>query len=279
MSANLARAVNTHRFPPVFVRHPRLLAVVHLVMRLTTLRVWYVRRAFRQVLPSLPPSFRWVDAGCGHGDYILPAARRYRGAYFIGIDRIADNVEVSEGYARARGLDNVTFVQDDVMTYAYEPPADGISCIGVMQLVDDDAALLRRFYGGLKPGGVLLLYESILNRRILPFFETTLRRYFKPYDVVQNQRHVYTPEEVLDRLRAAGFSVASVRYSFGFAGRLYHELYTLAMYVVLSAHPVWYVLLVPLFALAMPFFWLLMAVDYAGRRSSGNGMVIVARRS
>lgn len=278
MSTRLAGAVNEHRFPPVFFRYPRLLGLVHWLMRLTTLRVWYVRRAFREVLATLPSTFYWVDAGCGHGDYILPAAARHPNARFLGIDKIEDNVAVSRAYARVRGLDNTAFEQARAEEYSYSPPADAISCIGVMQLVEDDLELLRRFHAGLKPTGTLLLYEAVHNRRVLPFFEDVLHRYFEPYDVVQHQRHFYTPDEVIGKLREAGFDVERIRHSYGTAGRLYFELYTLAMYVLLSAHWLWYPLLLPLFLACMPLFWLLMGVDYLGTRRSGNGIVLVARK-
>lgn len=279
MATNLMKAATAHQFPPVFLRYPRLLGLVHLLMRLTTLRVWYVRRAFRELMRELPQPFTLLDAGCGHGDYILPAARRYRQSTFIGVDKIEDNVAVSKAYARARGIDNVTFVQARAEAYQHSTPVDAVTCIGVMQLVEDDRALLQRFYGDLKPDGVLLLYEPIYNHRILPFYERLLERYFEPYHLVQQRRHVYTPDELFALLKAAGFDVASVRYSFGTAGKLYYEGYNLAMHTLLSAHWLAYPLLVPLMLCLMPLFWLLMGLDYVGRRRSGNGVIVVAKKA
>ena len=278
MPSNLAEAATSHHFPPVFFRFPRLLALVHLLMRLTTLRVWYVRRAFRRVLGRQPRPFTLVDAGCGHGDYLLPAARRYPDSRFVGVDKIEDNVRISSAYARARGIANAVFVCDHVERFDYAG-ADVVACIGVMELVEDDGALLRRFREGMQPDGVLMLYQPVLGRRLLPFYESALARLSVPYHVVQQRQHVYTPAEVERKLSESGFSVASVTYSFGPVGRLYYETYNLLMYALLSAHWILYPVLVPLFVACMPLFWLLMGIDYAGRRSSGNGMMIVARPS
>lgn len=277
MGNHLLGAVTEHRFPPVFFRHPRLLGLVHLLMRATTLRVWYVRRAFRELLGGLQQPFTVVDAGCGCGDYLLPAARRYPACRFVGVDRAEDNVGVARAYARARGIGNAAFVHDRVETYAFPAPVDAIACVVVLYLVGDDRALLGRFFDALRPGGRLLLYESVYNRRVLPFYDAWLAR-FEPYDVVQQRRRVYTPEAVRQKLEDAGFEVESARYAYGTAGRLYHEVYNLSMHVLLGAHWVLYPVLVPLFAALMPLFWLLMVLDFAGRRTSGNGMLVVARR-
>lgn len=278
MSARLAQAVNTHRFPPLFRRYPRLLAGLHVLMWVTTLRVWYVRRTLRRIFRAMPPRFTMLDVGFGAGDYLLPAAVRFPQATIIGVDKIEDNVEVCEGYVRAKGLRNVTLACDHVERFAPGVPLDLVACIGVLQLVEDDRGLLRHFFEGMNPGGTLVLYESIYHRRILPFYEPILNRYFEPYHVTQDRRHDYTPGEVRRKLEDAGFRVASVEYSFGPAGKLYYELYSLFMYVLLSAHWLWYPVLVPLFLLFAPFLVLLMGIDYMTPKASGNGMVVVARK-
>lgn len=278
MSVNLAEAAATHRFPPLFFRFPRLLGLVHLLMRLTTLRVWYVRRAFRRVLGAQAGPFTLLDAGCGHGDYVFACAPRFRGGRFLGVDKIRDNIDVCRAYAAARGLDNVAFVEGHIETYAPAAPVDVLACIGVMQLVDDDRGLLDRFHRNLKPGGRLVLYESVHGRRLLPFFERVLSRYFVPYHEVQGRQHVYTPDEIRGKLDAAGFVVEETTSTFGWAGKLYYELYTLLMQTILGAHWIFYPILVPLFVAFLPLFWLLMAVDMLGRRTDGNGLVVVARK-
>jgi SAM-dependent methyltransferase len=277
MSPDLATAATTHDFPPAFARFPRLLRLVHLLMAATTLRVWYVRRAVRRLLRNRRVPFVLLDAGCGHGDYLLPAAARHPSSHFVGVDKIESNVAVCSAYARARGLRNTSFVAADVARFSPDGPVDVVLCIGVMQLVPDDTALLNRFHGSLRPGGQLLLYEPVFDHRISTALQRRFPAYFGAYDEAQNRQHRYTPADLVALVEGAGFETMDVEFTYGTAGKIYYELYTPLLFALLSARPRGYLVLIPAFALAMPLFWLLMAIDFVLPKTSGNGMLILAR--
>jgi 2-polyprenyl-3-methyl-5-hydroxy-6-metoxy-1,4-benzoquinol methylase len=68
------------------------------------------------------------------------------------------------------------------------------------QAIIDDAEIIRRFYGSLKEGGILIIH--------LPAFEC-LRR---GHDIVVKSARRYTKKKVEDILRESGFSTHIITY-------------------------------------------------------------------
>ena len=59
-------------------------------------------------------SARVLELGCAQGDDLIALAAAFPGARFVGIDLGRKHVEAATAIARARGLENVQFIQGDV---------------------------------------------------------------------------------------------------------------------------------------------------------------------
>lgn len=137
---------------------------------------------------------RMLDAGCGTGR-MMEICRKY--GPVEGIDYSTDAV----AYARKRGLDNVTLgdlneVQLNANSY------DLITSLDVLYhaAIKDDSAILKKFYDGLKEGGIL-----IIN---LPAFEYLKRS----HDRVVHTKKRYRKKAFAMELKQAGFKILHSGY-------------------------------------------------------------------
>ncbi len=121
--------------------------------------------------PTIKPSSKLLDVGCGTGGRLQMLSRRCQ---TWGIDchpRAA-------GYCRQRGLANIT--QGDAASLPY---SDGmfthVTCCDVLQNLEDDRAGIREAFRVLKPGGLYYISEQAfpLLRSQHDISQEAIRRY------------------------------------------------------------------------------------------------------
>ncbi|MCB2197951.1 class I SAM-dependent methyltransferase [bacterium] len=279
--ATISTSINEHKHPAIYRRFPFLLRLQHWFMIATTLRTWYTLRELRTRFKALTPSFRYLDAGFGSGDMILPFLKRYPRAEFVGIDRAQDNADTCQRYADFIGAKNATFVCRNIEEADDEKPYDMIACITVLQYIKDDLKALRRFHDSLVPGGHLVLYSPINYRRYFDWYTRLRKNAFRSvdYDTLQGIQHHYSTEELKDKLEASGFELEKTIFSYGNAGRISYEMQSTVM-LSMQMLPNW---LAPIyFALGLilvyPITLIFMIADFLLHNKEGNGVLIVAKR-
>lgn len=103
-----------------------------------------------------------LDVGCGPGRHSLALASR--GHRVVGLDVSEAFVRIAAGSAERAGLSNVRFVRGDARGPALPPEIgeasfDAALCLcqggfGLMDLLDDDLAVMGTIARSLRPGGV-----------------------------------------------------------------------------------------------------------------------------
>ncbi len=91
----------------------------------------------KQLLPLLKgsqKSLRIVDPGCGIGSLLIPLARAYPQHKFIGIEW--DKLLYKICLFRSRNLQNITYFNQDMLTYDYHD-TDIIVCFLVPKIIPD----------------------------------------------------------------------------------------------------------------------------------------------
>jgi len=225
----------------------------------------------------MPPRSLVVDAGCGDGLHLFPTARRFPALRFLGVDKNAGNIAFCKRYAEKVESAQLRFLREKLENPVLENKAALLLCIGTLQYIPDDVKVLKNFARALTPEGRLLLYVPVNGRMVLPLY----RRFFKKmnhYEKRQHRQRVYSPQEVTGKLEMAGLVVLERQFTYGPAGILGHEIYSLLLLGMGNAgHWAWVfaLLMVP----ALPFILLLNGVDYFTQKKCGNGLLVVAEKT
>jgi SAM-dependent methyltransferase len=99
-----------------------------------------------------------VDVGCGFGDTAIQLAQRVGpSGSVLGIDCCNAFLEMARAEAEAAGVDNVTFVEGDAQSYAFEPVHDFCFARFGTQFFENPVVGLRNMRTSLRPGGVMTM--------------------------------------------------------------------------------------------------------------------------
>lgn len=133
----------------------------------------YKEFLFTRYLPAVPgllerleAGIRVADVGCGTGFCLNLLGQRFPRSAFVGFDLSAPALTRAREEARALGLGNVTFVQEDATRFPVDPPFELIMAFDAIHDQVDPAGVLRRIRQALAPGGVFLMLDVHASSRL-----------------------------------------------------------------------------------------------------------------
>lgn len=236
---------------------------------LTQLRKWYTMKAWKRMLMDEQPGFTAIDIGCGEGQYIVPFCNKYNKANFIALD----NRKSNDDFIKSFKIKNINSICLNIENETPNTKADLAICVGVMQYLSNDELALLNIYNSLKPNGQFLLYVPINGHYVTSFYPYIFKKY-EQYESRNSRKRVYIEPEILNKLTAAGFKINYKTYTFGYAGKLSHELTNSCSTLIFSA-PLYIKILASLALLILfPFIILLMFIDFYSKKSNGNGVLL-----
>jgi SAM-dependent methyltransferase len=224
-----------------------------------------LRIRLRRVLPVTEGSYQKIlDAGCGSGVFSFELAKQHPEAQVTGVELEPDLVDRANQMARRAGLTNCRFQQGDVTKLDFSGEFDLVVSVDNFEHVEDDVAAMRTLLQALRPGGRLVAHVPGYERRWI-----LLRRRVN-FDVPGHVRPGYQADQLVGKLREAGFQVTSHQYTYGAIETLTNNI----SYLITGAdqhRKLQYAAVFPL----------LLAVSYLGKFSRprwGAGVLAVARR-
>jgi 2-polyprenyl-3-methyl-5-hydroxy-6-metoxy-1,4-benzoquinol methylase len=109
---------------------------------------------------GIASGMRVLDIGCGMGDVTMLVAQLVGPQGKVAsIDLDQASIATAQKRASAIGLDNTTFHQADILTFANDETFDAIVGRLVLEFLPDPAATIRRLCGMLRPGGLMAFQE------------------------------------------------------------------------------------------------------------------------
>lgn len=118
---------------------------------------------------------RILDAGCGTGQRANGVAKMFPDALVTGVDMTSASLDAAREMARKNGIQNIKFVQCDLLKLDLGTQFDVIISSGVMHHLEDPAKGLRNLRAHLTDSGVAMIwlyhslgeYERFLGRELL----------------------------------------------------------------------------------------------------------------
>lgn len=137
------------------------------------------------IFPTLPvkPGDKVVDAGAGFGDTAIKLARLVGpSGSVLAVDCCDAFLEFGRKEARESGIDNITFLDEDVQTYPFEPVHDFCFSRFGTQFFENPVAGLRNMRKSLKPGGIMtmIVWRGIKDNPWLGSAKDTVLRFLPP---------------------------------------------------------------------------------------------------
>ncbi|HNW60096.1 MAG TPA: class I SAM-dependent methyltransferase [bacterium] len=257
-------------------RRPWLRRIGFGLIFITTLREWYIARALRRLLAVDTGIRSALDAGSGMGQHSYALARRRPQGRITAIEQDgAQSADLADFFQRC-GMAQVEVRTGDITRTNLGTPVDLILCCSVLEHIEDDLGLLRRFHGHLRDAGSLMIYVPLAERRVFKSLERRITAMTRAAGDQLPHGHVryYTPELLEARLGQCGFAVYHRELTYGPSGRLAYDIVTRLQFSRL------FLPLFPLYLLLVhPLVLVLMAIDFWGTNREGNGFLVVAHKS
>jgi SAM-dependent methyltransferase len=109
---------------------------------------------------GIVPGMRVLDVGSGAGDVaILLAELVGSGGMVVGADTSADALAVARRRVSELTLTNVSFLEGDPSSMAFDRPFDAVAGRYVLQFMPDPATALAMLAARVRPGGLLVFHE------------------------------------------------------------------------------------------------------------------------
>lgn len=253
-------------FPGTEFFHDRQLgAFARVYCALLGIPIVGLRIRLRRIKQLLPPAATSIlDAGCGRGVIARTLALRYPAARVDAVDMDEGAQVTNRLLAEKMGLRNMTFKVADVTQYQMPDTYDLIVSVDNLEHVVDDRAVIGRFHASMKTGGILVVHVPHYYRR-WPLF-----KWSPNFDVPGHVRPGYHLPELVERVRAAGFTIQRSGFSYGFVENLVNNL----SYGITGAREERKVLYALLFPLLNALAWL----GQWSRPGMGAGAWVVATR-
>jgi SAM-dependent methyltransferase len=247
----------------------------------TRLRNSYVLNEIEKL--PLPSYSRVLEGGCGRAIPLFWLARRHPEWQFTGIELDPVLAQSAQRVVQHGRWSNVAIIEGDVLSLNEENTFDLVISIDILEHIQDDVGLLRRYWRALKPGGYLVIHVPRRHQemwRWLPAF----RRHGVVGHVRQGyaggqQRQVvieghvreeYTAEEVRRVAEQAGFRICCWRETIGRWGEVSFELNNLFW-----TRRAWrYLLALLTYPIAIPLGYL----DVRQNPDKGNSLLLIAQR-
>lgn len=137
------------------------------------------------IFPTLRvrPGDKVVDVGCGFGDTAIKLARLVGPTgSVLAIDCCDGFLEFGRRDAKDAGISNITFLEEDVQTYPFEPVHDFCFSRFGTQFFENPVAGLRNMRKSLKPGGIMtmIVWRGIKDNPWLGSAKDVVLRFLPP---------------------------------------------------------------------------------------------------
>lgn len=257
----------------VFNRTPFLRKLFYRLLDLLLLRSWHIRRELRALKKEGFEPKIIADAGSGFGQYVYYLSNRFRNAKITGLDIKQEQIDDCKLFFTRIGRDErVKFEYADLTSMEYKEAWDLVLSVDVMEHIEEDRAVFKKIYQGLKPGAYLLISTPSDQGG------SDVHHEHDESFIDEHVRDGYGIDDIDEKLRDAGFSDITIKYSYGRPGKISWKLSMKFPIILANASKLFLLLLPFYYLLVYPFCFLLNIADTRGRHSTGTGLIVKCKK-
>jgi SAM-dependent methyltransferase len=254
----------------VFNRSVYLRILFYKLLDLLLLRAWHIQKEIKKWSKKAPAQSHILDAGSGFGQYSYFLSTINSRWNILAVDVKEEQVGDCNQFFRSLKKSNVFFKIADLTTFVKKDCFDLILSVDVMEHIEEDVKVFENFHASLREGGMLLIStpsdqggSDVHGDDDTSFIE-------------EHVRDGYNIEEIKDKLKRAGFSKVSAKYSYGAPGKISWRLSMKYPILMLGKTKLFYAILPLYYLLTFPAAYVLNYLDTAIAHRTGTGLIVKA---
>ena len=226
----------------VFNASPVLRILFYKMLDLLLLRAWHIKREIRRIQNFLPGNAEILDAGSGFGQYSYYLAKKFPNSNLLGVDVKEEQIADCNIFFGRIGLSKkVKFIVGDLTKFRAEDKFSLVLSVDVMEHILEDTEVFKNFNYSMKKGGTLLI-STPSDHGGSDVHEDEDESFIE-----EHVRDGYNINDIIAKLKSAGFSEVYARYSYGRPGGISWRLSMKYPIILLNTSKLFYIL--------MPFYY------------------------
>lgn len=261
----------------VFNQSPSLRILFYKLLDLLLLRSWHIRKEIRAWSKKVANDINVLDAGSGFGQYVYYLSSKNKGWNITGLDVKTEQIEdCNQFFTKINRQDRVKFEFADLTKLDQEEMYDLVVSVDVMEHIEDDEGVFKNIYHAMNHGGMMLIstpsdqggsdahhHEAEHEDGVTGFID-------------EHVRDGYNLQEIIQKLKKAGFKDIDARYSYGLPGKISWKLSMKYPIVMLNASKAFFILLPFYYLITFPLSFILNIMDVKGKHKKGTGLIVKA---
>ncbi len=257
----------------IFNSTPMLRKLFYRLLDLLLLRSWHIRRELNQLKKEGFAPSHITDAGSGFGQYVYYLSKKFPQGQITGLDIKQEQVDDCNSFFTDIGLkERVLFKYADLTKLEEKESSELILCVDVMEHIEEDRTVFKRFYKGLKPGGVLLISTPSDQGG------SDVHHDHEESFIDEHVRDGYGVADIDEKLREAGFSDIHIRYSYGKPGKISWKLSMKYPIQLVNFSKLFLILLPLYYLLTYPISYCLNRADVRREHETGTGLIVRCKK-
>lgn len=260
----------------VFNSTPFLRKSFYGMLDLLFLRAWYSNRELKNMAKRSDAPQNILDAGSGYGQHTYRLARIFKKANITGYDIKQEQIDDCNGFMKTQQLDDrVRFEYADLTNFSVEDKFDLIISCDVMEHIEEDVAVFKSFYKTIADNGTLLITTPSDEG---DHEDEHGEHHGDAAFIDEHVRDGYSPRDLEEKLRVAGFTNIDIKYTYGTPGKLAWKLSMKWPIQILGASKVFFILLPFYYILTYPWAFVLNYIDTKTEQKVGNGILAIVKK-
>jgi len=253
----------------VFNTTPFLRKLFYRMLDLLLLRTWHIKKELKKWGQPAAGSYI-LDAGSGFGQYSYYMGRKWKDCHIDAIDVKEEQIEDCSRFFEKIAYKNIHFEVGDLTKYVKEDAYQLVLSVDVMEHIEEDLKVFENFNKSMKKGGMLLISTPSDQGG------SDVHEHDDDSFIDEHVRDGYNIEEIQEKLKKAGFSKTSARYSYGRPGKISWRLSMKYPIIMLGKSKFFYILLPFYYLIFFPISCIFNAFDLGINHKSGTGLIVKA---